>query len=499
MPVQSLPSNPSFENLRKQAKSLLKAVHNGEPNALARVREFHPKSDEAFINFTLSAAQLVTARSYAFPSWSRLKQHLEVLDQHSLLPGHRHVSEVAAQEHSDTPEPIGDRFIRLACLNYLDDHTRWLEKARELVAADPSIGRENIYTAATAGDVAVVTRLLKSNRKLAKTRGGPYKWEPLLYAAYSRLNRNAPEYSTLEVARLLIAHGADPNAGFLWDSHYVFTALTGAFGEGESGPVNQPEHQYCYQLARMLLEAGADPNDSQTLYNRMFTGGTRHLELLFEFGLGKKTRGVDAWFKRLGGQDEGPGEMLQQQMGWAAKYNQMERMRLLIEHGVDVNIADTRLRRKPYELALLNGNFEMAQYLLAQGAKQTQLSEVDAFAAACQSADEVRARSLLGKNPRLIDQLGDERCELLNRAAESDKRDAIRLMVQLGFDLNEIRRTAPLHLAAAGSNLEMVKLLIELGADPLLRDTEFNATPLGWADYNHRTENALFLRQFEKE
>jgi ankyrin repeat protein len=249
----------------------------------------------------------------------------------------------------------------------------------------------------------------------------------------------------------------------------------------------------------MLLEAGADPNDSQTLYNRMFTGGTRHLELLFEFGLGKKTRGVDAWFKRLGGQVEGPAEMLQQQMGWAAKYNQLERMRLLIEHGVDVNSADTRLRRKPYELALLNGNSEMAQYLLAHGATQTRLSELEAFAAACQSADEVRARSLLAKNPGLIEQLGHERCELLNRAAESDKPEAIRLMVKLGFNLNEIRRTAPLHLAAAGPNLELVKLLIELGADPLLRDTAFNATPLGWANYNHRTENALFLRQFEEE
>ena len=102
MPVQSLPSNPSFENLRKQSKSLLKAVHNGEPDALTRVREFHPKRDEAFTNFTLSAAQLVTARSYAFPSWSGLKQHLEVLDQHSLLPGPRHLSEVAAQEQEDT-------------------------------------------------------------------------------------------------------------------------------------------------------------------------------------------------------------------------------------------------------------------------------------------------------------------------------------------------------------------------------------------------------------
>jgi len=43
----------------------------------------------------------------------------------------------------------------------------------------------------------------------------------------------------------------------------------------------------------------------------------------------------------------------------------------------------------------------------------------------------------------------------------------------------------------------MVKLLIELGADPLLRDTEFNARPLGWAEYNHQIAVAEFLEQFE--
>jgi hypothetical protein len=36
----------------------------------------------------------------------------------------------------------------------------------------------------------------------------------------------------------------------------------------------------------MLLEAGADPNDSQALYNRQFEPDDGHLRLLIEFGLG---------------------------------------------------------------------------------------------------------------------------------------------------------------------------------------------------------------------
>jgi ankyrin repeat protein len=46
-------------------------------------------------------------------------------------------------------------------------------------------------------------------------------------------------------------------------------------------------------------------------------------------------------------------------------------------------------------------------------------------------------------------------------------------------------------------HLDMVKLLIELGADPLIRDTEFNARPLGWAKYSDQTTVAEFLEQFE--
>lgn len=70
-------------------------------------------------------------------------------------------------------------------------------------------------------------------------------------------------------------------------------------------------------------------------------------------------------------------------------------------------------------------------------------------------------------------------------------------MKELGFDLNEVKRTTAMHNAVVCGHLEMVKLLIELGADPLIRDTEFNATPLDWAKYGEHGEVAEFLKQFE--
>ena len=489
MPTRNLPSHPSLENLRKQAKTLRKSVSVQGPNAIALVREFHPHPDSAIESFSLSDAQLTLARSYDFSSWTSLKRYLDTLDKHSFLP-----PPLSTTTDSELP---ADRFIRLACLDYSADHSERRARARALLAQQPQVAQENIYTAATVGDLGVVQKMLAEDPTLATRRGGPHNWEPLLYAAYSRLNSEAKGHSTLRVAGLLLQHGADPNAGFLWDGNYLFTALTGAFGEGERGPIHQPEHQYCYELARLLLEAGADPNDSQTLYNRMFTGGIRHLELLFEFGLGKAKEGT--WQRRLGNRMGTPKEMLQQQMGWAAKYNQMERLKLLVNHGVDVNLADSRLERSPYDLALLYGNTEVAKYLLAHGAKPAALGELDEFAAASLAGDENRARLLLQKNPKLLAQLGDHRTELLQTAAENDKREAIKLMKALGFELNQVSRTSALHHAAMSGHLEMAKLLIQLGADPTIRDTEFNATPLGWAEYGEKHEVAEFLKTLTDE
>ena len=173
-------------------------------------------------------------------------------------------------------------------------------RARQLLAEKPHLAKANIYTAAAVGDFAAVADFLAKGADV-HAKGGPFDWEPLLYAAYSRLDSEAEGHSTLEVARLLLEAGADPNAGFLWDwggqFPCLFTALTGVLGLGEAGPPIETQHQHWYEFARLLLEAGADPNDNQGLYNRMQYPDDEHLKLLLEYGLGKGQGGP--WFKRF--------------------------------------------------------------------------------------------------------------------------------------------------------------------------------------------------------
>ncbi len=62
----------------------------------------------------------------------------------------------------------------------------------------------------------------------------------------------------------------------------------------------------------------------------------------------------------------------------------------------------------------------------------------------------------------------------------------MRLLADLGFDVNYVKRLSALHQAAFDGNLELVKLLVELGADPTIQDRSYNATPLGWAEHNNQ-------------
>ena len=81
-----------------------------------------------------------------------------------------------------------------------------------------------------------------------------------MYLAYARHDANVTEAKTVASARALLERGADPNVGYLWHGMpSPFTALTGAFGEGEQGPVRQPRHDHSIALARALLDGGSRP------------------------------------------------------------------------------------------------------------------------------------------------------------------------------------------------------------------------------------------------
>ena len=79
MPARRLPVRPDLTQLRHQAKDLLREVRNGEPHALAELREHHPHPPSPD-TVKLADAQLALARSYGASSWARLVLCCDLID-----------------------------------------------------------------------------------------------------------------------------------------------------------------------------------------------------------------------------------------------------------------------------------------------------------------------------------------------------------------------------------------------------------------------------------
>lgn len=482
IPSVPLPDAPSLEQLRKQAKDLRHAVLADESGAVAEARARYP---DAPAGFPLRAAQLVVARRHGFASWTRLKRHVEIVTRYSRFPDRV------------TTESPADTFLRLACLSYADDDgpARW-DEARLILGRDRGIVAGNVCVATVTADVAELRAILAADPAAASREGGPFRWEPLVYLAYARHDPSISADATLESARLLLAAGADPNAGYLWHGLTTpFTVLTGVFGEGEAGPERAPRHPHSLALARLLLEAGADPNDGQTLYNRMFQPGDDHLELLFEFGLGTGDGGP--WRRRLGDALDSPARMLRGQLVWAITHGMTRRVRLLVEHGTDLT-APLDNGGTVTALAATTGHEDLVDYLVARGAPPLDLSLPDAFIAAALAADRARVGQLLAADAGLLARVRTARPALVTWAAACGDPAAVELLAELGFDVNAKGRTdmpsdqpwqTALHHAAGEGNLELARTLLRLGADPDIRDARFDSTPLSWA--RHFSQQAL--------
>ncbi|MBI1790957.1 MAG: hypothetical protein HYR60_25795, partial [Acidobacteria bacterium] len=260
---RTLTPTTTLENLRKEAKRWLRALREDDAAARERLQHAHPNAPREPV---LRDVQHALAREYGQNSWTELKQALESRPAKGPQPPATHAQLVA-------------RFLEYACP---DHHVRGRpahgiarHAAIRLLQQDPEIARDSIYTAVVCGEIEEVGRLLKERPELATAKhpaagpdrsgvGGQFdflgdlggkEWEPLLYLSFTRLPLAKANDQAVAIARLLLDHGADPNAYFMaGDSRY--TPLTGVIGEGEE---DRPPHPRRDELARLLLEGGAEP------------------------------------------------------------------------------------------------------------------------------------------------------------------------------------------------------------------------------------------------
>jgi hypothetical protein len=358
------------------------------------------------------------------------------------------------------------------------------ERALAYLDADPSLCTEDFVLACACGEVEVVQRRLEEDPGLSTRALAPRDWQALVYVAYSLLARRHDERAAriTEVGRLLLERGASANSGY-----------TAPGGDGKShsfpvlfGCIHVSDN---LGLAEQLLDAGADPNDDQSLYHAVERFSLDALELLYRHGLKPEwlsycmLHQIDLgylagvrWFL-----DHGADPNVRHPSGLSALHWAIQRpgtdaiVELLLERGADAQ-ANTFSScgatphpegRSALDLAeRWHGKVEVAAALERRGATRGERSALDQLIVAAAYGDEARARSLLDAEPELLAQARSWDRPRVAAFAESGNRPGAVILAKLGFDLQAaswMNMTA-LHWAACRGNPQLLRELLELGA-----------------------------------
>jgi len=365
-------------------------------------------------------------------------------------------------------------------------------RAARMLAATPEIAGYNFATAVILGDAGRVRTEIGRDPGLATRADARSGWTPLHVASASRWHALDPARAEglVAVARLLLEAGADPNGRAGGRSgHGGWTPLRCAVA-GAANPL----------ITSLLLDRGAVPGDHDLYLAgfgadgheclRLLLGHTADVGQVARMALAAPISTDDTEGARLllaAGADPNryaddadspaPAVYAAVRSGCSA-----ELTGLLLAHGADPD-APGPDGRSPYALATSQGRADLAALLCRYGAADD-TTGTDRFLAACQHADQAAAAQQLAEDPGLPGRLtAAQQAAAMIHAAQSGNTAAITLMLDLGFavDARGDDGGTALHAAAYSGGAPIVRLLLDRGADIEARDTSWDSTPIEWA------------------
>jgi hypothetical protein len=304
---------------------------------------------------------------------------------------------------------------------------------------------------------------------------------------------------------LLIADGADVNQHIhsRWppgslaepDQSCPLSTLYGAAGSNHD-PV----------LTKLLLDAGANPNDGESLYHSLENPACTRL--LLEHGA--RIAESNAIYRSIDLEDEAALKLLLQHGGdpneparnapltdwgsplsWAIYRRRPRHVRALLEAGADP-LRPTAAGISPYRLALQFGLSDAAA-LLRGPAGEPDISDDERFVAACARGDEAEARAIQARRPDLPASLSPAQLRLLPDMAAAGADDVVRLMVRLGWPV-AVRGgdwdASALNQAVFRGDAGLTRFLLENGAEWTERHGYGDNArgSLSWASLNEPVE-----------
>jgi hypothetical protein len=497
--MKQLPDRSNLDHLKKQAKDLIRLYRDRNPEAIARFRHALPaaagQSDDeiAALGLRLHDAQSCVARSYGFASWADLRSYVEV-------------QSVSRNDHAASVL----HWLRLVYSGDVDG--RGIDRANPSIAArvlveSPDVVAGSPYLACAIGDEDALRGATKADPSWVNRPGGPLRLPPLVAITHSSLCQ-LPEFRERlhRCARFLLSAGGNPNQriGLRWppasvsapDDDQPLSALYGAAGKN-----------YDLELTKILLNAGADPNDGESLYHSLESfictrlllengariGGTNALYRALDFD---NLAALELLLQHGADPNEPLGNSPLTEWGspllWAIKRRRSRRhVAALVKAGADPS-ASTLSGVSAYSLALQLGLDEVAELLRENGGAKP-IPEEERFIAACARGDEAEAQRIRSRRPDLPGSLQEARLRSLPDLTAEGVDEGVRLMVKLGWPIAARGgdwNASALNLAVFRGNAGLTRFLLEQGAswkEEHGHGDNVSGT-LGWASRNEPVE-----------
>jgi RNA polymerase sigma factor (sigma-70 family) len=380
--------------------------------------------------------------------WAVMTRNLDAIDE-------------LIRRGADPNSPRGDGALPIHLTNGDYDYRGWRDVPPSVTTTPDDVYRRlvargaevDLGMAAFKGDERRVRELLARDPSLANRVSGYNSY----YIGCGAPLKNAAAGGNLEIVKLLLEHGADPNLpeeGIAPQGHALYSAV----------------YNRHYEIAKLLLEHGAYPNpqvesSADAVWIAIGNGDLKMLGLLGSHGARMliPNRLEKISYAELKATGVGmPPEVL-------AYYGDLEAITALLASDPSLASAEA------LSMAAQQGHPEVVQLLLAQSpelAKEVTVSKPRALAELLfEHGMDPNRPNWLRKTP------------LMEFAGSGDVESAA-LFLDHGADLHardEEQRSTPLAWAAMRGQERMVELLLRRGAQLTLPDGPPWATPLAWA------------------
>lgn len=452
---RTLPARANLEFLSKEAKTLLQRVKAGDADARERLRLSGPP--DLRDTPKLADCQHAIAREYGFPSWPKLKAHVEALNAVDPLDA------LAAALRSRTPSEVATVLQRFPSLS---------AKLNEPVRGG------------SFGATPLIVAVEQANRELID----------LLLANGADINQRshwwAGGFHVLEddhgLADFLIARGAQLDAnsaaklGRLDDLRQIL-ARDPAAARRRGGDGQTPLHVApSIEIAQLLLDHGAeldaldvDHESTAAQYlvrahpevARFLVERGARADLLLAVALGNIAR-VQALL------DADPAAV-------NTSVSHLYFPKRNHHSGGHIYTWTLGQGKSAHVIAQEFGHAEVLQLLLARTPAHLKLS------VACELGDDTLIQQLLRENPALAGTLSRELTSRLPVAAQQGQVGAVRRMLQAGWPVGAVGQhgATALHWAGFHGNPEMARVILPFSPPLEAREADFGQTPLQWAIY----------------